>query len=337
LDSRRPTLVTVAREAGVSIASVSRVMNGLPATPGMVERVRTASEAVGYVPDAVARSLRAGRTSQLAFTVADVANPVYVAMMRAIVRVTRRAGYRLLLGSTDSDPDVEVALLRSLRNRYVDGLILSPIRVTPELLDELRRPARPVVVIGTVPDDVPVDNVRADSRRGVGLAIRHLLEAGHRSVALVNGPTDTVPGTARLEGYQRALAEAERPFDPALVETADDFTFAAGRRATHALFARQRPSALFCANDLLAVGALRALDDLGLRVPDDVAVVGMDDTELAEMSNPSLSSVSLASEERGELAARLLLERLDHPDAPPAHASIPPRLVVRASSAGTRR
>ncbi len=118
---------------------------------------------------------------------------------------------------------------------------------------------------------------------------------------------------------------------------AEDFTFAAGRRAARELFSRQRPTAVLCANDLLAVGALRALDALGLRVPEDVAVVGMDDTELAEMSCPALTSVSLASEERGELAARLLLERLDHPEAPPARPTVPPRLVVRASSGGSRR
>ncbi len=332
MDARRPTLITVAREAGVSIASVSRVLNGLPATPAMIQRVREASEAVGYVPDAVARSLQAGRTRQLAFSVADVANPVYAAMMRAIVRVTRRAGYRLLLSTTDSDPGAEIDLLRSLRNRYVDGLILSPIRVTSEVVDELRNVARPVVVIGTLPDDVPVDNVRADSRHGVGLAVRHLIDEGRSDIALLNGPTDTVPGTARLEGFERAMAEANRPIDAGMIVTADDFTFAAGRRAADLLFADRRPDAIFAANDLLAIGAMRTLQERGLSVPGDVAVVGMDDTELAEMSTPALTSVSLASEERGELAARLLLERLDHPDAPPARASVPPRLVVRDSS-----
>jgi LacI family transcriptional regulator len=331
-ETARPTLVTVAERAGVSIASVSRVINGLPATPDMVERVRTAADAVGYVPDAVARSLKAGRTGQLAFSVADVANPVYVAMMRAIERVTKRAGYRLLLSSTDSDPGGEVALLRSLRNRYVDGLILSPIRVTDEIVDELSGAARPVVVIGTLPDDVPVDNVRADSRHGVGLAIRHLIEAGRKDIALINGPTDTVPGAARIEGFERAMAEAGRPIDRGVMVEADDFTFAAGRVAADRLFADRRPDAIFAANDLLAIGVIRTLHERGLRVPEDVAVVGMDDTELAEMSTPALTSVSLASEERGELAARLLLERLNHPDAPPARASVPPRLVVRASS-----
>lgn len=332
MDAPRPTLVTVARHAGVSIASVSRVLNGLPARPEMIRRVREASDAVGYVPDAVARSLQAGRTHQLAFSVADIGNPVYAAMMRAIVRVTRRAGYRLLLGSTDADPGGEVALLRSLRNRYVDGLILSPIRVTEEVVEELRNAARPVVVIGTLPDDVPVDNVRADSRHGVALAVRHLLDGGRRDVGFINGPTDTVPGTARREGFERAMAEAERPIDRRMVIEADDFTFAAGRAAAKRLFADRHPDAIFAANDLLAIGAMRMLHERGLRVPDDVAVVGMDDTELAEMSTPALTSVSLASEERGELAARLLLERLDHPDAPPARASVPPRLVVRDSS-----
>ena len=336
VDAPRPTLVTVARQAGVSIASVSRVLNGLPATPEMVRRVREASEAVGYVPDAVARSLRDGRTHQLAFSVADVANPVYATMMRAIVRVTRRAGYRLLLSSTDTDPGGEVALLRSLRNRYVDGLILSPIRVTDEVVEELRNAARPVVVIGTLPDDVSVDNVRADSRHGVGLAVRHLIEGGRREIAFINGPVDTVPGTARLEGFERAMAEAERAVDRGMVVEADDFTFAAGRAAADRLFADRRPDAIFAANDLLAIGVIRSLHERSLRIPDDVAVVGMDDTELAEMSTPALTSVSLASEERGELAARLLLERLDHPDAPPARASVPPRLVVRASSGPAR-
>ena len=331
-DTARPTLVTVAQRAGVSIASVSRVINGMPATPDMVQRVRAASEAVGYVPDAVARSLRAGRTGQLAFAVADVANPVYVAMMRAIERVTKGAGYRLLLSSTDSQPDDEIALLRSLRNRHVDGMILIPIRVTPQLVDELRQAPLPVVVIGTLPADVPVDNVRADSRQGVGLAIAHLAEAGRRSIAFINGPIDTVPGEARLEGFRTALAAAGQAFDPDLVVTGEDFTFAAGRRAAHALFQRSRPDAVFCANDLLAVGALRELTDLGLSVPGDVALVGMDDTELAEMSAPSLSSVSLGSEERGALAANLLLERLANPSIAVRRLHVAPRLVVRESS-----
>ncbi len=148
----RPTLITVARLAGVSVASVSRVLNGGSATPAMEERVRTAAGQLGYVPDAGARSLRAGRTQQLALAVADVGNPTYVAMMRGIESKVRASGYRLLVHSTGSDSADEVSLVESLGHRYVDGLIICPIRITHELLRALASAATPVVVVGNLPE-----------------------------------------------------------------------------------------------------------------------------------------------------------------------------------------
>lgn len=328
----RPTIVTVARNAGVSIASVSRVVNGQPASPDMVRRVRDAADQLGYVPDSLARSLKAGQTHQLAFAVSDIANPVYIAMMRAVEGVTRRAGFRLVIHSTGADPVEEVDLLRDLAHRYVDGLILSPLRITDRLLECLADATAPVVVVGTLPDDAGVDTVRADSRSGVALAVRHLLEQGRQRIGFINGQIDTVPGSARHDGWQAALASAHVPYDDSLAAVADDFTFQAGYAATRSLLGRSDPDALFCSNDLLALGALRALAERGRRVPDDVAVVGMDDTELASMSSPSLSSVSLASEERGRLAASLLLERLADPSLPVRRLQVSPRLVVRGSS-----
>lgn len=328
----RATIVTVARNAGVSIASVSRVVNGQPASADMVRRVRDASERLGYVPDSVARSLKAGLTNQLALSVSDIANPVYVAMMRAIEEVTRRAGYRLVLHSTGSDPVEETALLRDLAHRYVDGLILSPLRITDELLAGLRDAAAPVVVIGSLPDGATVDTVRADSRSGVDLAVRHLRAVGRQRIGFVNGRTDTVPGAARRDGWLQALEVAGLEYEESYVSVAEDFTFRAGYVATQRLLAQAHPDALFCANDLLAMGALRALADTGRRVPDDVAVVGMDDTDLAAMCSPSLTSVSLASEERGRLAATLLLERLADPSIRVRRVQVPPTLVVREST-----
>ncbi|HEV8656356.1 MAG TPA: LacI family DNA-binding transcriptional regulator [Candidatus Limnocylindria bacterium] len=334
---RRPTVVTVAKRAGVSIASVSRVLNGLPASTQMERRVRAASAALDYVPDARGRSLKAGRTLQLAFAVADIANPVYVEMMRAIDERTKAAGFRLVLHSTGSDPDNEIDLIEGLGRRYVDGLILSPLRITPEHLRALRAAVVPTVIIGSLPDDEGVDSVRADSRRGVGLAIAHLVAAGRRSIGFVNGDPSTVPGTARREGYRSALAVADLPYDEGLEVVGGEFTYAAGHAAARQLFSRARPDALFCADDLIAVGAMRALADLHLRVPDDVAVVGMDDTELARMSTPALSSVSLGSAERARLAAGLLLDRLKDPTIAPRHLTVDPHLVVRESSGGPRR
>src|SRR5438093_1316313 len=226
--ARRPTVVTVAKRAGVSIASVSRVLNGLPASPRMARRVRAATAALDYVPDLRGRSLKAGRTMQLAFAVADIANPVYIEMMRAIDELTKAAGFRLVLHSTGSDPANEIDLIEGLGRRYADGLILSPLRITPDHLRALRAAQVPIVIIGSLPDDEPLDSVRADSRRGVGLAIEHLFAAGRRSIAFVNGDPRTVPGTARQEGYRAALAVAGLRYDERLEIDGGEFTYAAG-------------------------------------------------------------------------------------------------------------
>ncbi|MFJ8823342.1 LacI family DNA-binding transcriptional regulator [Streptomyces sp. NPDC102467] len=327
----QPTIVSIAERAGVSIASVSRVLNGLGARRDTVERVERAAAELGYVPNAVARSLKDGRTRQLTFAMPDIGNPVYVAMVRAIQSVAKAAGYRLLLHSTDAVVDDELAVLRSLGDRTSDGLIICPIRITDDHIGALRDAAGPVVVIGSLPDDVPVDSVRADSVAGAALAVRHLYETGRRRIAFVNGPADTVPGHNRHQGYRAALADCGLGYDPALV-VHTDFGIGSGAEATDALLNRS-PDAVFCANDQLALGAARALHARGLRIPEDVAVAGMDDSVLAQAGWPPLTSVDLGSTERGRRAAELLLERLGTPDSPTPHSSTaPPRLVVRAST-----
>ncbi len=329
-----PTVRTVAALAGVSIASASRVLNGLGGSTETARRVREAAAEVGYVPNAIARSLQAQRTGLLALAVADIGNPVYVEMMRAIEEVAKDAGYQLLVHATGADAANETTLLRGLARRYVDGLILSPLRITEGHLSAFAGSPVPVVVVGQLPEDAPVDNVRTDSRTGVALAIAHLAGTGRRRIGFVNGPLDTVPGAARDAGYRAALAAAGLPYDPDLVELGD-FQYAAGRAAVDRLLTRAKPDALFCANDLIAVGALHALLSAGLRVPEDVALVGMDDTVLAQMSFPQISSVSLGSAERGRRAARLLLDRLADPGLPPRRDTVAPSLAIRASSMAT--
>jgi LacI family transcriptional regulator len=328
----RPTLVTVARLAGVSVASASRVLGGGTATPDMDRRVRAAAVQLGYVPDAAARSLRAGRTQQLAFAVADVGNPTYVAMMQGIEGVAAPAGYRLLVRSTGSDPADEAGLVESLGRRYVDGLIICPIRVTHELLRALAGAAAPVVVVGNLPEGSLVDNVRTDSSLGVRLGVEHLIATGRRTLGLVNGPLDTSPGARRQAAFEDAVAASALPAGSSAIECAADFTYRSGLAAADALLRRFQPDAVMCGNDLLAFAVIRKLAELGRSVPGDVAVVGMDDTDSAQMHLPSLSSVSMQSALRGEFAARLLLERFADPDLPPRRETVMPRLVIRESS-----
>lgn len=333
-----PTVETIADRAGVSIASVSRVLNGHGGRPDTVTRVERAAAELGYVPNAVARSLKGGRSMQLTFAMQDIGNPVYVSMVREIQAITRAHGYRLLLHSTDAVVADELAVVRSLADRTSDGLVICPIRITPEHLEVLGRAAQPVVVIGSLPEDAPVDSVRADSVTGAEKAVRHLVETGRRRIAFVNGPADTVPGRNRLRGYRTALAACGLAPDPRLVATTE-FTIEAGTGAVHTLLtANPDVDAVFCANDQLALGAAQALHSRGLRIPGDVAVVGMDDTSLTGASWPPLTSVDLGSAERGRIAAEMLLARIGEREgsgarAPVRSETVTPELIVRASSA----
>jgi len=330
---QRATAAQVAARAGVSVASVSRVLNGLASSLRMAERVQSAAAELGYVPDATARSLKVGRTEQLALAVADVGNPAYVAMMRAVEDVVRTAGYRTVLSAMGADPADEIDVVRNLARGYADGLILSPLRVTPELVRELEQATRPVVVVGTLPPGTAIDNVRADSPGGVRLALTHLHDSGRRRIGFLNGPADTVPGTARARGYLRTVRRLGLPESAALCVTASDFTYDAGRAVADQLLDQDEPpDAVLGANDLLAVAVINAITERGGRVPEDIAVVGMDDTELASYIRPSLTSVGLGSVERGRIAAELLLARIADPGREVQRVTVTPRLTVRSSS-----
>ncbi|GAA1712130.1 LacI family DNA-binding transcriptional regulator [Kribbella yunnanensis] len=347
----RPTIAAVARAAGVSVASVSRVLNGLPATEEMAERVRRAVDELGYVPDARARSLKVGRTFQLTLAVADVGNPVYVTMMRAVEEVVSAAGYRLVVTTTGPEIVDEVALVRGMARGYADGLVISPLRVDDDLIKSIQECDVPVVVAGNVPAKAGVDTVRANSPKGMALAVEHLVSRGRRRIAFLNGPADTVPGEARAKGFADAL-RAHKLQAVAQVE-AEDFTFAAGREGGRALLelgrgtvahevaaradrgaAAARPAfdAVIAANDLLAVGLMHELAAAGLDVPGDVALVGMDDSELAEQCFPPLTSVNLGSAERGRRAAELLLARIEDGERSPKRIIVHPSLSVRRST-----
>lgn len=330
---RRPTVVEVAAHAGVSIASVSRVLNGKLVRPDTTDRVRSAVAELGYRPDATGRSLKLGARQQIALAVDDIGNPVYTEMMRGVQDGLATSGAQLLLSSAGHDPDDLLALVQSLSRGYADGLIISPLRRSPALVQALVGAPVPVVLIGDLGADTPLDRVRVDSASAVRMAHRHLRETGRRRIAFVNGPDDTAPGQARRKGFRRAAIESGDPEGPVIV--ADGFTVADGERAwptVAALRGRQRPDAVIAANDLLALGIMRAALTSRRRVPASLAVVGIDDTEFARIVSPSLTSVSLRARERGRIAAGLLLDRMAAPAAPPRTVSVTPSLVIRESS-----
>ncbi|QRP43237.1 LacI family DNA-binding transcriptional regulator [Amycolatopsis sp. FDAARGOS 1241] len=333
MTSTRATLMQVAERAGVSLASTSRALHGAGASKAMVERVRAAAEELGYSADAIGRSLRMKKTFQVAFAVADIGNPVYVEMMRAIHEVLEPHGYRVVVMSTGDTSTSTVELVRSLGSGFVDGMIVSPLRTDDALITEIQQAPVPVVVIGRAMDDRGISSVSTDSAGGIGEAVRHLHAIGRRRIGFLNGPVDTTPGASRQRGFDAVAGEiaAERIER----EVACDFTVSAGLEAARRLFARspqQRLDALVAANDLLAIGAIRAVRELGLSVPEDVAVTGMDDTEIGRVFQPSLTSVSLGTTERGRAAARIMLQLADDPDQAAQQISVGPELVVREST-----
>lgn len=347
---RRTTVTEVAQRAGVSIASVSRVLNGIPARPETEERVRRAAQELGYFPDAAAKALKLGRSLQLAFAVDDIANPAYTQMMHGVESGLVGSGSRLLVSSTGRRPDDLIDLVHSLSRGAADGLIISPLRRTPELIDALTHAPVPVVVIGDAGPDAALDSVRTDSKRGVTLAYEHLVSVGRTNIVFVNGPADTVPGRLRLAGFTEAAAtdattSATTSATPTRTSTASstasarvveaaDFTVAAGEAAWAqvAALTRPKPDAVIAANDLIALGLARAALSAGRTIPRSLAVVGIDDIEMAGIFAPSLTTVSLGAHERGRLAAGLLLRRLENPTAPVVSEFVAPRLVVRESS-----
>jgi LacI family transcriptional regulator len=329
----RVTIADVARHAQVSKTTVSHVLSGnRPVSASTRERVERSILALGYRPDGLARSLRTRRTHMVALILPDITNPYYPVLARGLEAGIEPDGYRTFICSSDGDPDRERAYLREVCDRGVDGIVLDSFHLTVDDLQLATGGRVALVWIGGAPMEHPgVDSVRSDDDAGAYAATSHLIQRGHRRIAMVDGPRGS--GTARSEGYRRALAEAGLPAYPEPLPRTD-WTRAGGRDIVAALLALDpRPTAVFCSNDLSAIGALDAARAAGLRVPDDLAIVGFDDIEAASLVAPPLSTVVNPALEIGRTAAALLAERMTAAYTGPARAvTVPSPLIVRGSS-----
>jgi len=297
-----------------------------------VQHVRKIAEQLGYVPNAQASSLRRQVTHRIALVVPDIGNPVYVAVAKAIQREAKQRGYYVLLISTDNVEGADVDALHLLRNGHVDGMVLIAIQPSDELERQLGRIHKPICVIGKVPGDLGIDHVEANSTRAVELAVEHLLQQGRSRLVFVNGPLDTNPARLRLQGYREAIQRAG--LEEQVVSC--EFTLQGGYEAAEEALARfPHTDALVCANDLIGIGALKRLRQMGVRVPEDVAVSGIDDIPECQICSPTLTSVALHAGERGRMAAQMLLNRLGgEAPAAPLRVVVEPALQVRESTGG---
>lgn len=329
----RVTAADVAEKAGVSVSTVSFALNGTGRVSAKtIERVRRIASQLNYIPHAQASSLRRQVTHRIALVVPDIGNSVYVSIAKAIQQVAREHGYYVSLVSTDGIEGADVDALRLLHGGHADGMVLIALSSSKELERQLQATHKPICVIGKVPGNLGVDNVQADSLKGVKLAVQHLTQMGRSRLVFINGPLDTNPGRQRLQGFQEIMRELG--LEEKVVGS--DFTLAGGYQAAEETL-RQFPKtdALVCANDLIGIGVLQYLRRRGVRVPQDITVTGMDDIAECEMCSPTLTSVALHGAERGRMAAQFLFNRLlGEASDTPIRIKIEPTLKVRESTGG---
>lgn len=327
-----PTIRQVAQRAGVSTATVSRVLAGPDKVrPDLRQRVQQAVRLLGYQPSRVARSLRAGTSLTVGVVIPDIQNPFFTGLVRGIENALLAAGYTLLLANSDEIPAREEQMLGTLRAEGVAGLVFVPITGRTTEYRPLAEAAMPIVAVDRLPANLHVDLVTVDNARGSRSAVEHLIGLGHRAIGLISGPPRHSTAQEREQGYRVALQEAHVPIRADLLRHGD-FREAGGYGAMRALLELQHPpTAVFVANNLMTLGALRALHEAERRIPGDVALVGFDDMPWATSLNPPLTAVSQPALAMGETAAELLLARIAEPSRPVRHVVLDTNLVVRAS------
>lgn len=330
------TIRDVAKRAGVSYTTVSHVLNNTrPVSEEKRVRVLAAIAEMNYVPSAPARSLKAKTTSTIGLVVPNNTNPYFAEFARGIEGSLKRRGYCVFLCNSDNNLVTQRECLRALHQNRIDGLIVASVGDDESVADDLRAVRVPVVIVDRPIAGLDADLVQIDHEAGAMLATHHLLDLGHTRIGCIAGEPDTVVSAIRVAGFKRAMAERGIEVLPgAIVE--GNFTCPGGYAAARALFETVSPTAIFASNDMMAIGALRAAAERGLRIPADCAIVGFDDVEMSRYVYPALSTVGQAILRLGDAAATTLLERINGTVTGPARTLlIEPRLLVRESSAGS--
>ncbi|MFC0055789.1 LacI family DNA-binding transcriptional regulator [Streptomyces actinomycinicus] len=346
------TMADVARRAGVSVATVSHVLNGTrPVLPHTREAVLDAIDALGYTPNSLARSLVTSRTRSIGLAVSAISNPYFTEILQGVEAAALEAGYSLLIADPHDDPAHERKVVQLLHERRVDGMIVAPSADPEDLIGYLRRHAVPTVFLDRLVDasvtedsrssgdasarlspGVPwFDQVCAEGAAPTGRLVGHLARLGHRRIGLIAGLPGLSTTAERIAGFQEGLAAAGLAHDERLVVPGNSESGGAERATTALLALSEPPTALVTANNAMTIGTLRALRRHGRSVPDDIALCCFDDFAWADLFSPRLTAIAQPSRELGAQAVRMLLERLAEPGRPPRTVRLPCTFVHRTS------
>jgi LacI family transcriptional regulator len=332
---RAPTVRDVSAAADVSVGTVSHVLsNARNVSPETRARVQRAMKRLGYKPNRIAQSLIRRRTMAVGMVIPDVANPFFAELARGAEDVLAGADYALVFGNSDNDAHKERRYIDSFKERQVDGMIvaIASDAESKAILEFAKQTA--MVLVDRAFKDWSGDTVLGDNSLGMGLAVNHLVELGHRRIGLVNGDPELSTAKQRRAGFERSL---HRHGLEARLIREGRFTLDSGQEQTRDMLALPEPPTAICAaNDLLALGALLAAAERNVKVPAELSVVGYDDIAYARLAQPRLTTISQPAYEMGAAAARLLLQRLASPGRRSEHQVVAPRLVVRDSTVGLR-
>jgi LacI family transcriptional regulator len=332
----RPTIKDIAERCGVHPSTVSRALS-----PGMkhlvaddvARRIHAAANALGYRLNLAAAALRTGRSGLIGVLVPDIADPGFPPILSGITDQLDAAGYATIVVDVGGHGSQQQFVDRLIA-RGVDGLVLATVSLRDAIVRHCLDAAIPAVLVNRLDGSARLPSAASDDAEGMRLAVDHLAELGHIGIGHVAGPPEISTGARRRAGFEASVARAGLSARATAVEIAASYTREAGREAALRLLARKaRPSAIVAANDLLALGVYDALAACGLKCPIDVSVVGHNDMPYVDMLSPPLTTVRIAQREMGEAAAKLLLERISTPAAKRAHMVLPPRLIVRSSTA----
>ncbi len=326
------TLHELAKAAGYSVSTVSRALTDSDHRVNEVtkQRILTLANQLGYHPNITARGLKTDRTFTIGLVVYNIASPFTPVLIRGIQEYLRQHNYFSIIISTDWDPELESEAVHQLISRSIDGIIfVEPWR--DESNKTLDLADKPYVFVYRLFNGSYANSVVLDDRYGAGLAVEHLAKLGHRRIALINGPHNWNSSIDRLAGYKDILARYGIPFDPALVEEGTWEVQSSYPAIKKYLAMQERPTAIFAANDLMALGAIYAIQDAGLNVPKDMAVVGYDDRDICSFSKPTITTVSPPSFEMGKQAAQLIVDRLENQIEIQDPVKIQGTLIVRES------
>ena len=333
--SNRITIADVAREVGVSMMTVSRVINDKgDVSPATRQKVMDTIEHLGYRPSGIARGLATQHTGTLGLVVPDIANPFFAEVARGVEHVAHTQGYNVFLCNTDEDQDRELDVLNSLAEKWVDGIVLCSSRLDNESLIQVTHSHPAVVLVNRRldTDDAGVSTVLVDDLTGGRIATEHLIQAGHHAIGFLTGPAGSSSGQWRVQGYRDALRNAKISTVSSWLQPCSPIAEHGCQIAKDLLSAHPKITALVCYNDLVAVGALKACAEVGLSVPEDVAVVGFDNIPLAALVTPPLTTCHIPRYDLGAKAVELLLEQIVHTAGDPREVILQPSLIIRSSA-----